>query len=165
MFLVLALELSVAAARMFRSEIQWQTLSSIAILPVTVRELVYQKFLACILSAAPTIFYILMGLVLLVSGSRFRLDDASILVPLMFLAQALFLIHLTAFLSLLMKRAALPVAFGLTLLGNMVVGAFLGFTSRGDFKAFMCLEIILLMVPTGILHAMILDRVPRAAAD
>ena len=128
---LLFLELALVAARVFRQERRWKTLSSLAMLPITMRRVAYQKLLGGFLGCWPAVFYIAVGLGMVVAsnwsnlwrwGTAFGYDQVlDILVGwevfsgiAFTTALGLFFLHLVAELSLRLKWGALPLSIGIT---------------------------------------------------
>ena len=140
MSLALTLELGFAASRCFRVEIDGQTLPTLALAPLTIRGLVQEKTKACIGSTLPALCYlVLSGACLVLAGfgtgtSPFE-RAAFFLFACMFISafavpQVHFFVHLTGYLSLRMKRGALPLGIAITWVVLMVT-PFFGFITMG----------------------------------
>ena len=172
MGLILALELSVGAGRIFRTEITSQTLSSIALLPISTRSLVYRKAMGYLLAAIPTIFYFALGLILVIANSDHMPADETfnmVMVFILLISLALLLVHIVAYLSLILKRAALPLGIGIVFIGNMFGLTMMGLMFRGGGPN--SLGGLLFLITVGVLaitmgfHAGTAARVRRAAAE
>ena len=140
MSLALTLELGFAASRCFRVEIDGQTLSSLALAPLTIRGIVQEKTKACMGSALPALCYcVLGGAILVVAGLSSGLDSVAIIPAFVFICmliaafaipQVHFFVNLTAYLSLRMKRGALPLGIAITWI-TLMVAPFFGFITMG----------------------------------
>ena len=140
MSLALTLELGFAASRCFRVEIDGQTLSSLALAPLTIRGIVQEKTKACMGSALPALSYLVMGggiiTVAGISAGFGPLETtAAFLFICMFIAafaipQVHFFVNLTGYLSLRMKRGALPLGIAITWV-MLMVAPFFGFITMG----------------------------------
>ena len=144
-----SVDLGVMAARVFRTELRDQTLSALAGLPVSMREIVRDKVLACLLAAVPGIICSIAIQVLFLFVVR-HISAANIsAMHLMFVFQTIagwfnkiLLVVLIAWLSLHMKRGALPAGFLLTYVGNglitmlvwMVIGSLAFAFTSGRFS-------------------------------
>jgi hypothetical protein len=122
-----SVDLGVMAARIFRTELRDQTLSALAVIPGNMREIVRDKALACLLAAAPGIIcsIAIQVLFLIVAPD---VTAASLSMHFWFLVQTIagwfnkaLLVVLIAWLSLYMKRGALPAGFLLTYVGNALI--------------------------------------------
>lgn len=118
-----ALWLAIEAGRIFRDEIRWKTLSALGTLPISIRELAYRKVAGALAGTLPLLGFFVIGVLLVPEDvSKFLTEMFSegylfgtMLV--MFLQYILFL-HLTAFLSLILKRGALPLAIAIQYIGG-----------------------------------------------
>ncbi len=180
--LVLALELVIVAGRVFRVELRWKTLSSLAMLPISLRRVAYHKVLGCLLACLPAAIYFVIGFAC-ASPEMWRslhkwwewkekvgLDRAlkaaiewEVIGGFAFAFMVvIFLLHLTSLFSLRFKWGALPMAVAATWAGCMfaVPLAFYMFKSA----AFIAL-ISLLVVVIGVLHVRIGARLEQLAAE
>lgn len=115
-FVVSALELAVYASRMFRTEVQWRTLSSLATLPHDMAHIMWAKVVACLPVFLPNVAFLVLTLLMVpqqvgdfMSGV---FDEPTAIVFIFFgVAQFILFLCLTAFLSLVVKWGALPLAF------------------------------------------------------
>jgi ABC-type Na+ efflux pump permease subunit len=172
--LVTAFLLAFEAARVFQEEIRWKTLSSLVTLPISVPELAYRKVAGVLVGTLPLLAGFVLGVVLdpkdvggFIDGI-FRESIAFGAFTVMILQYILFL-HLTAFLSLIMKRGALPLAFAIQYLGGSFFLALLGiiFSAGGGDAPDLVLFITMLIcvVVTVVLHRAIGQRLALAAAE
>lgn len=170
--IVTAIWLALEASRIFKDEVRWKTLSSLVMLPISTRELAYRKVLGALAGTLPLLACTVAGMLLVPAGvsdfveNVFRNLEGFWTFVVVILQFVLFL-HLTAFLSLVLKRGALPLAIAIHYLGGMI---FIGFISvffiaigtpyaRSFIMAFIC------VVLTAILHWAIGFRLARAAAE
>jgi hypothetical protein len=153
-------EALVQATRIFRVEAQWRTLPALVMLPKSVHEIVYAKALGCMIGFVPYAVYGLLGLLLCVGPFFKRLGRllegpqgwfAIWLIGLGVLA-AILVLHVAAFMSLVVTRASLVVALG----ACAAVMMFLVFFTMplmivgGEVSlAFNCMVLIVLV---GLLH-------------
>jgi hypothetical protein len=169
-----AIFLALEAARIFREEIRWKTLSSLVMLPVSVPELAYRKVAGTLAGTLPLLAGFVLGLVLVPDMVGNFLDDI-FKEPITFgmftvaILQFILFLHLTAFLSLILKRGALPLAIAIQYLGGALFMTFLAmiFSVGGSsgpgaicfFAGAIC------VVSTIVLHRAIGLRLERAAAE
>ena len=123
---VFSIDVAAMAARIFRSEIRDQTLSALAALPWTMRQLGRRKVRAGLLAAAPGALCVVASALLFVfslpgsfslSGSN-GMNDMKVLMAAKTVSgcvNVVLLGYVVAWLSLVMKRGALPVGFVVTL--------------------------------------------------
>ena len=167
MGLALVAELSFASARVFRVERQWKTLSSLAMLPMSMRRIAYQKLLGCVPALLPCLAYLALGAILAThrkANDFAHIDgDAALAIFYGLVVQAAFFFHLVAWLSLRMKRGALAVALGLHFLLQFFGAAFFAMVFR-DSSA-LVLASALLIGLTGFLHVSIILRLETLAAE
>lgn len=148
---ILFLELANYAGKVFRDEVRWQTLSSLIVLPITTHQLAYRKIAGCLIGIVPIAGCTIA--ITLVSWSLDRGRHASwelFYVQLHVVAEAIFFLHLVAYLSLRMKQNALAVAIGTFFLMQMALGIFSAmcmgvFILGGGF-------IVVLLIASAILH-------------
>ncbi len=166
--------LALEAARVFQEEIRWKTLSSLVMLPVSIPELAYRKVAGALAGTLPLLAGVVLG-VLLVPQKDVGdfLDDlfdgpTAFEVFTVVILQFILFLHLTAFLSLVVKRGALPLAIAIQYLGGSFFMTFVAFTFSGnrsgpDAICFITGSISVVM--TIILHRAIGLRLARAAAE
>ncbi len=109
------LELAVLASRVFRTELSAQTWSSLALLPLTVRQIARRKLLGGLLATVPAAVTMLLAtalsLIFIPSNTMGMSSGMVITSTAAGWISTLFIIHLIAFLSLLLKRGALALGF------------------------------------------------------
>ncbi len=170
---VTAISLALDASRVFKSEVRWKTLSSLVLLPFSVREIAYRKVFASVPGVTPYLLYCLAGLTLIPKEfSQFLDGMASHPEGLMFLAisvsQYILFLHLTAYLSLVMKRGALPLAVAIQYVGGVFLVmpiSLIFMRSPGGQDVEMLFILAGTLVVTGVLHGAIGARLARAAAE
>ncbi len=119
-------ELAFIAASVFRQERQWKTLSSLAVLPMNMRQIAYQKILGCLPALIPALCYIALGLVCVsedfanFTPKHWTLDAVTGVGYVA--AQYILFLHVVAVLSLYLRRGALPAAIAIHFVWNMLVG-------------------------------------------
>jgi ABC-type transport system involved in multi-copper enzyme maturation permease subunit len=169
--LMTAIWLALEASRIFKDEVRWKTLSSLITLPISIQELAYRKVVGALTATLPLLGGAVVGMVMVPDkvadfiNEIFR-HSSSLGTLLVMFVQFLLFLHLTAFLSLVIKRGALPLAFAIHFVGGMFVLWFvaifsmlLRFDGSSYFIAFGC------VVLTAILHRGIGYRLERAAAE
>ena len=156
-----SIEASVMAARIIGSERREQTLSTLASLPLEMRQLIRSKARGCLLAAAPGLVvssgaglthYTMAG-----SGQAFLLP--TILVQLVTnLFGLLFLALLIAFLSLHLLRGALPLGFLISIGVSIVIQIFttaIVFAGGGFGGASMMMLTIVSPIVIGVIHLVV----------
>jgi ABC-type transport system involved in multi-copper enzyme maturation permease subunit len=117
--LLLFFELMSLSARIFGEERKWQTLSAIMVLPYTPRQIIWRKALGCSLGLLPYAVWIFVGSALIGHDFATGLGQAVKEVAFWFaLAYFLLLFHLTAYISLILKRGAALLAFAIWFFGG-----------------------------------------------
>jgi hypothetical protein len=170
-----AVFLALEAARVFQEEIRWKTLSSLITLPVSVRELAYRKVAGTLAGTLPLLAGFVLGMLLAPENvvqflnDMFR-DPINFGVFIVAILQFILFLHLTAFLSLILKRGALPLAIAIQYLGGSFLTTFIGLIfsfggGGGSGGAIIILLIMICVVATLILHFAIGWRLARAAAE
>lgn len=171
---VTAVCLALEAARIFREEIRWKTLSSLITLPVSVRELAYRKVAGSLAGTLPLLAGVVLGALLVPKGfgefinGIFEHATAFLGFTLTMVQYILFL-HLTAFLSLVIKRGALPLAIAIQYLGGAIfmtfTSLFLSGSGGGGAEGVLFVTGAICVVLTVALHRAIGLRLTRAAAE
>ena len=166
MLAVLVLEMAFAAARVFRIERQWKTLSSLATLPMSIQQIAYRKILGCLPALIPAATYAVLGALLVwpeLSSEIPPADTNAILFLTYGVAQVIFFLHFVAWLSLWMKRGALAAAFGINFLVQFFAGTIVTMLFR-DIGALIPL-IAGLLFGTFLFHCWIITRLETLAAE
>lgn len=120
-----AVWLAVEASRVFKDEVRWKTLSSLMTLPISIPELAYRKTIGALIGTLPLLAGFCAGLLMVPNDVRNFLGEINHepsmlgLLVVLFLQFVLFL-HLTAFLSLIIKRGALALAIVIHLLSGFM---------------------------------------------
>ena len=163
--------LALEASRIFKDEVRWKTLSSLMTLPISVPELAYRKVAGALIGTLPLLAFFVVGVILVPDKVGDFLDaifrePAAFGMLVVVVLQFILFLHLTTFLSLVIKRGALPLAIAIQYLGGSF---FMGFVSFFLFAGgagvasfvigFICLVLIV------ILHRAIGYRLVRAAAE
>jgi ABC-type transport system involved in multi-copper enzyme maturation permease subunit len=170
-FLLTAIWLALEASRIFKDEVRWKTLSSLITLPISVQELAYRKVAGALAGTLPLLGAAVLGMVMVPDNVADFLkeifdhprDFMSFAVTII---QFVLFLHLAAFLSLVVKRGALPLAFAIHFVGGFFIlwfvsmfTIFFRFSGTVYFVAFGCLVLI------AILHRGIGYRLERVAAE
>lgn len=181
---VYSIDLAILAARMFGTEIRDQTLSALATLPLTLRQIAYRKSLVLMQFALPgAIAVITCGVLTIVSFTRaIGGSGAPPSYSTMIIGQTLsnwlnivFLVHVVAWLSLFVKRGAVPIGYvaaqafhTIIAIGGIAVGSLFG-ASRNGSLGFVSLSALLgIGASLGaiiILHYQSLRRLEAVVSD
>lgn len=172
MLAFMAVEWAFIAASILRIERQGQTLSSLAMLPQGLRRVAYEKFLGALPSLGAAAIYFVASLPLVSPTireiwSEFRWQEKrhwlGVAGVIFAGTQYLFFLHLTANLSLRVKRGALPLAIGTHFLLAMFAGISASnlFNDEESIYGF----IFLTLVAIGFLHVNTGQRLAEVAAE
>ena len=171
MWLVFVIELAFCAAGIFKTERQAHTLSTLAVLPMSMQRIALHKILGVLPALLPAATYFALG-ALCASGTLWRemgdvhfgRNDFSGLIILGYtLAQSVFFLYLTANLSLRIKRGALPLAIGIMFILQFFLSIAVAATIRDEW-GFAPL-IVLTIFATVFLHRDIFQRLEMLAAE
>jgi ABC-type transport system involved in multi-copper enzyme maturation permease subunit len=170
---ITAVCLALEAAHVFREEIRWKTLSSLVTLPVSVPELAYRKVAGTLAGTLPLLAGFVLGVLLVPEDVGKFLDDIfrepiALGIFTVAVLQFILFLHLTAFLSLVIKRGALPLAIAIQYLGGSFFMTFLAIflsVGRSGPGATFFVTGMICMVMTVVLHRAIGLRLARAAAE
>jgi ABC-type transport system involved in multi-copper enzyme maturation permease subunit len=171
--LMTAVCLALEAARLFGDEIRWKTLSSLVTLPISLRELAYRKVAGALAGTLPLLAGAVLGASMVPKDvgefikAVFR-DSAAFGVFAVIILQYILFLHLTAYLSLVIKRGALPLAVAIQYIGGTFFMTFVAMIfsfggSRGP-GALCFVSGAICVVLTIVLHRAIGQRLTRAAA-
>ena len=179
MTLVWTADVAICASRIFRVERRGQTLSSLALLPMTFASIARQKALGCLLASWPAVLLFLGGLAMAApdiwqsvtrtlppgsSRSAFSAIKSVVMVFATVAAIIAFFVHLVAWLSLRVKFGALPLAIVISFVGmQMMTVAFMFISPSGDVGGVFMIAVI--VVVAGALHANIGRRLETLAAE
>jgi hypothetical protein len=164
----LVAELAFAASTIFRNEHQGQTLSSLAMLPLGIRRVAYQKALGLVPALGASTGYLFLSLPFFRAWIErnpegFANTHDDVLGCAFYFAQAIFFLHLVAALSLRLRRGALPLAIGIEVLLFAFAGWF--FEGRIDGDSVVILLTLLPLAAAGFLHANIHWRLEELAGE
>jgi hypothetical protein len=166
--------LAIEASRVFKTEVRWKTLSSLMTLPISVRELAYRKVAGVLVGTLPLLAYFALGVALVPDKVHEFITDIlkermGVSMLLIGVLQYVLFLHLTAFLSLVIKRGALPLAIAIQYIGGMIfigfISAFLIRAGGGNGEGIVFFVGFLIVLITAILHAAIGYRLQRVAAE
>jgi hypothetical protein len=164
------IDLSLQLSRVFGQERRWRTLSGIMILPMSTRRIAYSKLLGCLLGLTPYLLWLVIGAAtapeMVADSIRGVPREPSIW---FFLCSVLFFFNLVAYLSLVLRRGGLLLAFGLWYICTMVVGALVAMLPlflfrRGSGVAFLGMAAVFVLL-AALLHDRTLRRLAKAAAE
>lgn len=170
-----AVWLAVEASRIFKDEIRWKTLSSLMMLPISVRELAYRKVVGTLAGTLPLLVCFVVGEVI-VPHHPDNIRGGVSTAPqeygwrIMMVLQYILFLHLTAFLSLVLKRGALPLAIAIQYLGGSIFMGFFSFFmvavgGPSAIRGIVYISGIVCVLLTVPLHFAIGYRLERAAAE
>lgn len=160
------------AASFLRQERQWKTLSSLAMLPMTMRRIAYQKLLGCLPSLIPACIYFVIGLGCVASGGSGEFHSLSVsnwtldgfLAIGVTFSQSVAFLHLIAWLSLYLKRGALPAALAIYFVLSMFLGIAGSLLARGETPV-LFLMLVLSLGLISVLHWQIGARLETLAEE
>lgn len=169
MLIVVLIEISLFSSRIYHVEIQWNTLTSTAMLPISMSQIAYSKLAGALLSLVPACAYLLLGCLFAFENI---IENMGEILPepgfWMMVVEVLFFWHLTAFLSTYIKWGALPLAFVLMLVGNMMLGIFISLmlmgSSSGDGEGLSLIFTLAMSVGIVISHFLINERLSLLAS-
>jgi hypothetical protein len=168
MFLVLMLDLVNQAARVFREEVVWRTLSTLVLLPIPLRSWGYAKVAACTVLCLPALGWFLVGVALAPEEfARLCLQFLSSGAGWNFLGLIVAGLHLVVYLSLRTRRAALAVALVLVFLVQMLIwmaGAMMLMSGTSPETCFMATGALMITVSLA-MHPAIGRLVRQKAAE
>jgi hypothetical protein len=162
------------AGGIFRQERRWKTLSTLAMLPMSTRRMAYQKLLGCIPALIPAAFYFGLGLLCVLDeilkgvadnwlhGSRSYYDDLFFVFCYVF-SQGILFLHLVVWLSLYLKRGALPMAIAIHFVVHMFLGLVMAAVVRDSGG--LVIMAVLSIVASIVLHVKIGARLEELAAE
>jgi hypothetical protein len=176
MLLIACLELAFMAASIFRQERKWKTLSSLAMLPMSTRRMAYQKLLGCIPALIPAAFYFTFGVICvsddllawlrdLWRGDRYHFFEGDLFLGIAYaFFQGVLFLHLVVWLSLYLKRGALPLAIAIHFVAHMFLGIVMGAVMR-DGQAMLFVLALMSAAASAVLHVLIGGRLEDLAAE
>lgn len=162
---LLAVDIALCMSRVFHDEIKGQTLPSLLMLPTSTPVLVYSKLAGCLLATLPGMVALAFSMIALPGGATFIPEVLDKSVFWWWLMNLVFMIHLTALLSLYLRSGAFVLAIG-TMIGTMImtvvvletVGMMIGFQQVESVMAGVALLLGLLSIAC---HAFLQLRMPE----
>ncbi|MBM4030602.1 MAG: hypothetical protein FJ291_02315 [Planctomycetes bacterium] len=167
--LVGALDLMGYVAKMFRCEVQWHTLSDLAMLPYSTRQLAWSKFVGVLPALVPYAVVFFIGALMCPEGFGEGIENIlGTIYGWHFICQYIALLSFTAYFSLILKRAGAPVAFGIWLVGNQVLFFFLAFfmfRGPGSIEGVFFLLSVIFVVFAVVCYRAAMARLERMAGE
>jgi hypothetical protein len=168
-FLIGNVETWFIAASFLRQERRWKTLSSLAMLPMSMRRITYQKLLGCLPSLLPAFAYFALGVICLMLTNSFAINPSEwnfhdVLTFSIPVAQCVLFLHLVTWLSLYLKRGALPAGIAIYFVLAMFVGL-VGSLVDQHVMAAMCGVFVISLVAIAVLHRQIGVRLEALAEE
>jgi len=163
---LLAIEAAILASAVFQEEIRRQTFSSLLMLPRSVPDIVYSKLTGCGIALLPGIVANVIGIFWMPDGIRIMTEVIDSTFFLYWLMNLVFMIHLTAVLSLYLRWGALAMSIGLTV-GSMFVTATVWTTSiimgvsSGNSASFYGLSSVILMALCIGCHSIVIKNTTK----
>ncbi|QDU45849.1 hypothetical protein Mal52_43450 [Symmachiella dynata] len=168
---VLAAELLVQSSRIFHEEVKWKTLGNIALLPQPIGASARDKLRGCLLGCIPAILWLSIG----IAGSHYEIlrNLYGLSEGMWFvcgLAEFVLFLHITAYLSLVVRWGALPlavvvfatyVALSMSCLAAMLAGLLINGSETGS-AAMAAYNAIAATIVSGLLYAAIGRRLETA---
>lgn len=167
---LVAIETVAIAARVFHSEYRWHTLPTLALLPRSTAYLCATKILGCSLAFLPAAGWLVV-LIVISPFSRWLTTGDVLSRWVLWTCILAVLAHLTAYLSLVVKWGALPLAVGILLIlttcASPFVAAAAAFSraASGEREAVIAPLLYLTLMICGSLQIATGLRFRRAAAD
>ncbi len=169
------IELVAKSAMIFSEEARWRTLSTVAMLPISPRQLMYHKAAGMALGLLPAITFFLLGAMLSPNDLTDVIHDifsdkGPFLATLTITVNILFLMHLVAYLSLVFKRAAAAAAVSVAAAVNLCLIGFIfiplaSIIFYGAEVVPLILYDLTLSVATVFLHLQLVPRLEKSASE
>lgn len=168
---LMVFELAFIAASIFKTERQGQTLSTLAVLPMSLRRMTWQKLTGTLPALIPAASYFVLGalcasktILKMLGDLSFEKEGFAILTGLAYgVGQSVLFLYMTANLSLRLKRGALPLAIGIQFLVQMILPAM--FMTVGSAEGGLVLLVFATVVAIGFLHHNTFRRLEALAAE
>jgi hypothetical protein len=147
----------------FQHERKHQTWSALSLLPLSIRQLAYQKLLASFISTLPALLLAASGCVML--ADELSWNEETLFSLLMIASWVLFGSHLTVYFSLYLKWGALPLTLVSCVVLQVVMGlvsVMMGLHRTGGMLFLWCLG---LGLGALVLHHLIGSRLAELAAE
>ncbi|MEK0451184.1 MAG: hypothetical protein RL088_3452 [Verrucomicrobiota bacterium] len=165
----LCVELVLGAARIFGIERRWLTLSSLITIPIPLGSIIRQKILAALASLIPGFCFVVLGAMIAPESLEELWRDITRREE-SFLAFTYVAIHLISipllacWLSLKMRRGAVPATIAIGFVGNVIFAVLLDEVARSSDEAFLLLGIVIQFFLSVALMVSIRKRIALAAA-
>lgn len=159
------LELLVHAGRTFNGEWRYKTLSDIGLLPMSPATLVYHKMAGSFIGIVPYLVFFVIGAFL--APENFAWGFEAILgSPWGWLAilEGIFLLHLAAYMSLLLRWTGMLAALGIFVVGNWIGLALFAFSFGALIGSVVMMDLVLIFF-TVLLHCQIMRLIARRAGE
>lgn len=165
----LCVEIVLGAARIFGVERRWLTLSSLITIPMPLGRIIRQKIFAALASLIPGFCFIALGALISPDSLSELWHDITrreeSMLAFMYIAIHLFSIPLLAcWLSLKMRRGAVPATIAIGFVGNVLFIVFLDQVMRSSDEALLLLGLIVHFFVSIALIVSIRKRIALAAA-
>jgi len=175
MLMAMGLELVMYAERFLREEYRAKTLPALFLLPRRMQEIVYAKIVGNVLALGPALIWFIVGAVLWSEHIPEFLEALTRKPEIFFAicliaAEVVAALHLVAFLSLVVKWGAVPLAIGVGVLTNMCCIGFVTevngvISGPNEFEVVAALFIAFMALISLILHIAIATRLEKLAAE
>lgn len=133
MLVAILAELALMAGRIVRVETRWNTLPLLTMVPISTAQMFWSKVAGCMISMVPACFYFFVGMVIYpeMVGDFLEevLDEPGFYY---IVSQYLLFLHLTVYMSLVVRWGALPLSFGIMYIVNMVFLSMMAFSGPND---------------------------------
>lgn len=165
----LCVEIVLGAARIFGIERRWLTLSSLITIPMPLGSIIRQKILAALASLTPGFCFVFLGALIAPESLEELWRDITRREE-SFLAFMYVVIHLVTipllacWLSLKMRRGAVPATIAIGFVGNVIFAVLLNEVARSSDEAFLLLGVIIHFFLSVALMVSIRKRIALAAA-
>jgi len=159
------LELLIHSARTFNVEWRYGTLGDIGMLPMSPARIAYHKMAGSLIAIVPYAVFFVIGAVL--APEVFAEAAGNILSEpwgWLFILEGIFLVHLAAYMSLLLKWVGLLAALGIFYVGNMIAGLLFAF-SFGGMIGSMVMMFLVVGFFTVLLHCQIMRLISQRAGE
>ncbi|MHC4994033.1 MAG: ABC transporter permease [Planctomycetota bacterium] len=154
------------AGSLFQDEVRDQTLSSLALLPVSMGQIAYAKLRGALLALAPCLIWFGVGVALNPEDFFDILEDLLTEVGGWYLiSTVVFYLHVVAILSLYARRGAAALAFGLYVLGAFVFGMFVALSNINAVEGLFVMVTFFQFLGCCVIHPWIANRLKELAAQ
>ena len=166
MLVALIIEGAFIAARVFRQERIWKTWSSLAMLPISIRRIAFQKVFGCILSDWPALLLFAIGCLLSADdwmpNKPYRTAWETLFMIISSAGHVVLFYHLVTNLSLRLKWGALPLSIAIIFTAEILVGGIFALMFR---EATIVVFDVALVILIGLLHVDIGRQLERLASE